>query len=237
MKKEVIIGDKTYYVAKPTAPDEGKAKLQQSKTFSQALENGACLKVQLNKVLKQRKIWDEEDDKEIEELTEKLAENLNKLEEGGFDIMEARKLAIETYRLRMAVVAKGAVLREHNSLTAEGQADDAYFDTLVACCCYNEDGTKVFKNYEDYINKSEEEYAVLLAQELSKIIYGNLDYIKELPENQFLQEFGFINDNLEYIDENGNRVNDDYEPVVEENKEEKPKRKPFLKNGEPINKE
>lgn len=233
MKKEVVINEKTYYVAKPTAADEAQAKFQQSKTFSQALQNGACLKSHLNKVLKDRNVWSEEDDKEVEDLSIKIKANVDKLDEGGFDIMEARRLAIETNELRMKVVNKLSVLRENNSLTAEGQADDAYFDSLVSSCCFNEDGTKVFKSYEDYLNKATEDVSAKLARELSNLVYGNNDYIKEFPENKFLSEFGFINDDLQYVNEEGQIVDENYQPIV---KEEKKERKPFLKNGEPINK-
>ena len=232
MKKEVIINDKVYYVAKPTSIDENKARLQQSRTFNEALVNGAVLKVQLQKVLKDRGIWDEKDDEYLKDISEKLESNLSKLEEGGIDIMEARKLAIETNKLRMEVVSKLSILRENNSLTAEGQADDAYFDCLVANCCYKEDGTKVFKDYQHYISQSSEEYAKKLAQELFELVHGGTDYLKELPENKFLLEFGFVNDDLEYVDEDGNKVDRDYNPVKP--KEEKPKRKPFLKNGKKI---
>jgi hypothetical protein len=231
MKKEVIIEDKKYYVAKPGAKEEAQAKLQQSKVFSEALQNGACLKSHLNKILKERSVWDENDDKIVEDLSNKIRSNLDKLEEGGIDIMEARKLAIETNELRSSVINKLSVLRENSSLTAEGQADDAYFDSLVSNCCFNEDGTKVFKSYDDYINKSDQDYSIRLARELSGIVYGSLDYVKEFPENKFLSEFGFINDNLEYVNENGELVDENYKVVV---KEEKKERKPFLKDGQPI---
>lgn len=231
MKKEVQFQDTTYYISKPSAEDEAQARLQQSKVFNKALEGGACLKSQLNKILKQRKIWDENDDKEVKELSEKIEANVAKLDEGGFEIMEARKLAIETNDLRMKLINKMSILREHNTFTAEGQADDAYFDTLVSLCCYNEDGEKIFKSYEDYLNHATEERSQFLAKELSGIIYGNLDYIKDFPENKFLIEFGFVNDNLEYIDENGDKVNENYESVQPE---EKKVRKPFLKNGQPL---
>lgn len=232
MKKEVVINDVTYYVSKPSSIDESNAKMVQSRVFSKAIQEGACLKQELDKVLKRRGVWDETDNKEIENLSSKLNENLEKLEEGGFDIMEARKLAIETNDLRTKLLQKLGVLRQHNSLTAEGQADDAYFDALVAYCCYKEDGTKVFKSYDDYLSKSHEDYANKLAQELKELIYGGDDYLRELPENKFLMEYGFLNEELEFINENGEKVDIDYQKVEEE--EPKKERKPFLRNGEPI---
>ena len=67
-------------------------------------------------------------------------------------------------------------------MTAEGQADNAYFDFLVSACSLDESGQKVFKNFDDYIEKSREPLSVKLAEELSALIFGNVDFIKDLPE-------------------------------------------------------
>src|SRR5690606_3109545 len=104
--------------------EESKAKLQQSKTFSEAINNGACLRTNLNKILKDTKVWSEKDDQEVEEISDKIKKNVDRLDEGGIDIMEARSLAVETNMLRMKVVNKLSIFRENLSLTAEGQADD-----------------------------------------------------------------------------------------------------------------
>lgn len=234
-KVEVVIDEKIYYVSKPTAKDEAKAKLQQSRTFNDALDGGACLRSQLNKVLKNRKVWDDTDDAEVESISNKIQENLKRLEEGGFELMEARKLAITTNSLRLDLINKISVLNEHKSLTAEGQADDAYFDTLVSCCCFNEDGSKVFRSYDDYIARSKEDVAAKLAKKVSEVIYGDFDYVKDLPENKFLSEYGFINNNMEYINEEGELVNSEYK-VFEKEQPVKVEKKPFLKNGQPIEK-
>jgi hypothetical protein len=232
MKKEVVFNEQTYYVAKPTAPDEAKAKLQQSRVFNTCISNGCCLRTQLNKTLKNSGIWDEEDDNYVDGLSKDIQDKLAKIDAGGIDIMEARQLAIEVNRQRMELINKLSVLREHDSLTAEGQADDAYFDSLVSSCCFNEDGTKVFKSYEDYINRSREDLSIKLAQELSGLVFGNTNFAKELPENKFLVEFGFVDEDMNYINEDGVKVDSSYKPI--EPDEKKPERKPFLKNGEPI---
>lgn len=235
MKKETIeIEGKTYFVGKPGYKEESEAKLEQTKAFNKALTNGACLSTQLTKVLKRNNIWDEKDQEEVDELQEKIRDNLSKLEEGGFEIMEARKVALETMRMRLEYLSKLAVLREHRSFTAEGQADDAYFDSLVSSCCFDEEGNRVFKSYEDYLSKAKEDYARKLAEKLSSMLYGTGDYMSDLPENKFLKEFGFMDDEYKLVDEEGNEVDDNYKPIKEEEPKEKKERKPFLKNGQPI---
>lgn len=235
MKKEkVVIGDVTYYVAYPGPREEGDAKLESSKRFSEALESGACLREQLQKTLIKKGVWEDGDDKKLEDYTKSIQDNLKVIDSGGIDVYEARKLAIEIGKARFKMVNLLGKLREHDQYTVEGQADNAYFDSLVSSCCYNEDGSKLFKSYADYIEKSKEEYSVACAKKLGSMVYGiNDDFYKSLPENKFLQEYGFLNDDLEFVNEEGETVDEDYKKV-EIKEEEKVERKPFLKNGEPI---
>ena len=107
---------------------------------------------------------------------------------------------------------------------------------MVALCSYDEQGNKLFKNLEDYLSKSTEDYAVACARELSSVIYGiTEDWEKELPENKFLLEYKFIDEDLNYINEEGKKV-DSQGNLLEDKpaQEQKKEKKPFLKNGNPV---
>lgn len=235
MKKEkVTIGESVYYVAYPGPRQEANAKLESSKRFSEALESGACLRDQLQKTLVKKGIWGNDDDAKLLNLTKSLQDDLKKLDEGGIDILEARKIAIQVSKTRLQVVELLGKLREHDQYTVEGQADTAYFDYLVSSCCYDDQGQLLFKNYEDYLDKSKEEYAVICAKKLSSMLYGiSDDAYKAFPENKFLSEYGFINDKLEFVDEEGNNVDEDLNKIEKE-QDAQIERKPFLKDGQPI---
>ena len=92
--------------------------------------------------------------------------------------------------------------------TAEGQADNAKFNYLVSCCVvYKDTNEPYFKGYEDFINKASSAVAIQGSFKLGNIIYGlSEDFEKELPENKFLTEYGFIDDNLRFVNKDGKLV-------------------------------
>jgi hypothetical protein len=132
----------------------------------------------------------------------------------------------------------------HDDFTAEAQSDSAKFDYLVAACLRNEDGTPVFPTIEDYKENADEPYASEAAGKLAGLIYGlDEQWEANLPENQFLKKYKFVDDELrlvnkdgkfvtkdgklidndfryineqgEYVDVDGNRIDKDGLPVVE----------------------
>jgi hypothetical protein len=156
-----------------------------------------------------------------------------------------------------------AMIMERNTLnneTAEGQADNMAFNSLIstsAFLVYN-DGReeRVFASLDDYLARASTELGSQIAQEFYNLT-SNLgeDLEKGLPENQFLIEYGFVDENLRYInsdghltdvdgrlinesgqyvdkdenlvDVNGNRIDDDGSYSVD--------KKPFLdKDGKPV---
>ena len=95
--------------------------------------------------------------------------------------------------------------------TAEGQADNAKFNYLVYACTLNkETQTKYFNSYEDYMERSSEEAAVLAAQNLANMIYGlEANYEHKLPENEFLINYKFVNKDLRFINKEGKLVDEE----------------------------
>jgi hypothetical protein len=70
---------------------------------------------------------------------------------------------------------------------------------------------------EDYLNRANEEAAVLGAQNLAAMLYGlDNDYENNLPENKFLKKYKFIDDKLRFIDKKG-RLTDNEGRLVDEN--------------------
>lgn len=250
MKVKVESEGKVYFVSKPTKKQEDEARLISNKIFRKAADAGCYFRNELTDKLKQTGVWTKEEEKEYQDVIVSLAKNQRILDEGGIDLEEAKKVAIDMRIQRMRMFELTVTLREHDPRTVEGQSENAYFDALVAFCTSNEDGTKTFKNYEDYLDKSNEQYSVDCASALAKMVYGiNEDWEKDLPENKFLLEFNFVNEDLRLVNEEGHLVdtkgrliNEDGELIdkkgnlVDEdgNTQKKQERKPFLKNGKPI---
>ena len=187
-------------------------------------------------------------------------ENEKKIAKGGIRLKVAKDLALEMSDKR---VEMRNILMQRNSLdgnTAEGQADNARFDYLVsASLVYSDSGKPYFKDLADYRNRSTEPVAIEAARRLAQLVYGlDSNYEKNLPENKFLSDFEFVDNDLrlinnegQYVDREGNLLNEDgrfvdYEgnlidrecnPVTEDG-EYKFDQAPFLDDdGNPIVKE
>jgi hypothetical protein len=205
-------------------------------------------------------LWDDTKQKELEEVQSAILENEKKLAKGGIRLKVAKDLALEMADER---VNMRNILMQRNSLdgnTAEGQADNARFDYLVsASLVYTDSGKPYFKDLADYRNRSTEPVALEAARRLAQIIYGlDSNYEKNLPENEFLVEFKFADDELKlvndkgqhvdregnllnedgrFIDEEGNLIDKEGNPVTEDG-QYKFERAPFLDDdGKPLAKE
>lgn len=225
---EVKIGKKKYEVRHPGIKEYEVANLAKQRRFKECIQDdNYFLKDNLNKILTDKGYWTKEKDEELDNLQKELGTRLEKLEDGGIELDAAKSLAVEVKILREAINSLTMKNREFAAFTVEHQADDAYFDTLVAECTYKA-GKRAFSNLKDYIEKSTEDYAVACARKLMEVLYGLSDkWETKLPENEFLIEYG-------YMDENMNFTDAVYGSEVKGEPKEEKKKKPFLKNGEPV---
>lgn len=208
----------TVAVVKPNPAKIKQAQLAYNKAFRAALESGALLRQKLDSYMREQEIWDDAKEEEYNRLVQKLNETEKKLAEGGIKLSEAKEAAIE---MRMDRVAFRELIGERTAMdgnTAEGQADNARFNHLVYLCVLDEKtGKAFFENVEDYEEKSAEPYAASAAAELARIMYDlDPDYDRNLPENEFLIDYGFANEDLRLIDKEGKLVDIDGRLVNEE---------------------
>lgn len=259
-KKTVFnVDGKDYAILSPNAKQNEEATMEYNRVFSRALQNGALLRERLDHFLREQKLWDDEKEKYYYELIIKIQEGQEKIKKGGIKLSEAKETALELKTLRAAMQA---LISQKNSMdvnTAQGQAENARFNCLLASCLvYNDTGEKVYSSAEEYV-ANEDNVAVKAAEEFANLYFGlEKDYEKNLPENKFLAEYKFADDdgriiNEEgklvdfmgklideqgrYIDEEGNFVDFEGNPVDEEG-EKIVEFKPFLDDsGKPISDE
>ena len=101
-----------------------------------------------------------------------------------------------------------------DSNTAEGQADNTRFNYLMACCVVDNDtGKPIFVDEDgnpslsEYEKDASEDYLVEAAGKLAEMLYGlDDDYESKLPENKFLKQYNFVNEDLKLIDSEGRPV-------------------------------
>lgn len=235
------------YIKKPSAKDIQDAQFEKAMTFKKGINQGLYMKKEMDKILKERGVWDEEAEKQLDELQVQLEEKRQALEKGGIKLSDAKKFAIEANKLRNRIIITSMVKRDFAVNTADGMADQAELDYLVsACVVYNTDrNKKYFKDYQDYLNRKSDDDAFVISQRYAEIMYDTIFDEKRLPENEFLLEHKFVNDDLRLVnsdghlvDEEGNLINEDGEKVkIVKGKEvvvEK-RRQPFLDDdGNPI---
>ena len=147
-------------------------------------------KVQLNRYLEDRGIWDKVKEKEKSDLEKTIADLQDKLTRPGkkrVKLSEARHTAIELRKKRIEYRELISEKIELESNTTESLADNARFDYLVTCCTFYKDGDeKVYNSVGDYENDSTDT-AFTAAAALGQLLYNLTDSFEAtLPENEFL---------------------------------------------------
>lgn len=211
-QKETFKVDDTEFAVLEPKPAQGReAQKSYNAAFATALASGALLRQRVNTYMSDQGLWDDEKEAEQKVLLDKLNDCELKLQKGGIKLTEARELAIDMRRVRHELRTLLTKKNELDITTAEGQAENARFNALVAqCLVYNESGEPVYKDVDSYLEHSDEEQAFTGAQTLAQMLY-QLDKNHEvsLPENKFLSHWKFVNEDLRLINKDGHLIDTD----------------------------
>jgi hypothetical protein len=232
--------EKTVYVISPSNSVNREAQMQYNTAFKDAIQSGALLKQKLQTVMEEQGVWSDDKQERYDEILTLVMRREKDLQKGGIKLSKAKKLALEIRDLR---VEFRELISERNSMdsnTAEGQADNARFGFIGYACLVDEENKKVFKSYDHYVENENEPFVIQGARELAQMLYGlDADYEHNLPENQFLMDYDFVDEDLRFInkdgqatdidgrlidkegrfvDEDGNYVDKEGEPISEEGK-------------------
>ena len=217
---KVSIGDKEVDLAvlRPTASHAREAQLCYNSAFAEAVKSGALLRAKLENVLVEQGVWSEEKQEKNDKLIQDINEGEQKLAKGGIKLAAAKHLALEMRGLRGQLRTLISERTDYESNTAEGQAENNRFNSLVSSCTvYNDTGKTVFKNLDDYLNRSAEEAAAQAAGTFANMMYGLDDnYEKNLPENSFLSSYKFVDEDLRLINDEGQLIDSDGKLVNED---------------------
>ena len=195
-------------IVRPSVKVSKEAQLEYNRSFSEAVQSGALLKAKLQNVLMDQGVWSIEKQNQHDALISDINENEQTLARGGIKLSDAKRVALEMrvkrWRLRELISER----TEYESNTAEGQAENARFNYLVsACTVYNDTGEKVYSGLEDYLEKSGELFSLEAARVFANMMYGLEDnYEDNLPENKFLKDYNFVNDDLRLVNDDGDLV-------------------------------
>ena len=222
--EEVVISEdsngdeRRVVVIRPDSKKLSEAQKVYNKYFRDALESGALLRQRLDGYMREQGIWNDQKEKEYNELTERINKTEKKLAAGGMKLSQAKEAALEMRRDR---VAFRNLIAERNSMdasTAEGQSDNARFNFLVSVCLLDEDTRKpIFANVDDYDKSADEPYVAEAAGTLASMMYNlDPDYEKTLPENKFLKRFKFVDKENRLINKDGHLIDSEGRLITEE---------------------
>ena len=253
--KNLLGEDVTVFVVKPDSKALSEAKMESNKAFNEALKSGALLRSKIESYMVSQGLWDDEKTQKVMDINTKINDGTRKLKRGGIELEDARTLAIKIQDLRNELNDLLSKQRQLDNYSAEAQADNANFKSLTVSCVLEEEGKRIFKDIDDYESKKEEPYVFEACSKLAEIAFGlDSNWEKELPENKFLLQYGFCDENLNLVDEEGRRVSKegklidengryineegqfiDYNGnLVDENGDPIEEFKPFTKKGEPV---
>lgn len=245
---------KTVYVLKPTTKHLSGAKRAAHKAFRNAYDNNGFFRKEIDRIMRERGLWSDEQQAELDRLNKDIVENTRKLKRGGIDLEEAKNLAIKIRRDRLSSIQLSSEATEFDALSIEGQAENSSFNYLVSVCVVDDEGNPVFKDMEDYEDHMTEEYASKAATKLYTTLYKVSDDLeKKLPENEFLLKYKFCNDDLSLVNEEGKLVSvngrlidedgnyrtaeggyEDVDHIPVDKDGNYLDAQPFTKNGEPV---
>ena len=196
-------------VLKPKSKHLREAQLSYNRAFRDALESGALLRQKLEDHMREQGIWDDDKQKQYDEINTKVLEGEKKLAKGGISLSEAKTLALD---MRVARGELRELIAERTIMdgnTAEGQSDNARFNALVTECVVSVDNNNVkkFNNMEEYDAEADQPWAVEAASVLANMLYDlDPNYDNNLPENKFLKEYEFVDGDLRLVNDDGHLV-------------------------------
>jgi len=209
-KKDFEFEGKKYFVVKPRPEDKRDAQKYYNKGFRKALEDGALLRVGLDKYVREQNIWDDKKQEEFDTKQTKLRDGLNTLKKGKISLSAARDIAIECSECRTFLQG---LLSERNQMdenTAESQAEQERLNFLISVCVYNDKGERVYKDYSDFMRRASEDLAGAAGMAFASHLYEyDEDWQLTLPEIQFLHKYKFVNkfdDGYHLINKEGQKV-------------------------------
>jgi hypothetical protein len=198
-------------VKSPSPKNQRESQKIYNRAFSDALNSGSIVRARLDDVMKDQKLWDDKKEQQYQDIQKGVLENERILAKGGISLKKAKECALKMQKLRddlKTLISERTTLDSH---TAEGQADNAKFNFLVSCCVvYKNTNKPYFEGYEDYNKRAIEPAGILGAQKLANMLYGlDDDFEKNLPENQFLHKYKFVDENLRPINSDGKLVDNE----------------------------
>lgn len=207
--KEVFeVDGKKYAILKPSSKQNEDATMEYNRIFSKALQNGALLRERLDIFMREQGLWNDEKQKRYIDCIAEINEKEKSLQVGGIKLSEAKEVAFD---MKSARAELQSLISNRNGLdvnTAQGQAENARFNYLLSrCLVYNDTGKQVYSDVDEYQAAPDNPVSIAGAEIFANQYFGlDRNYEKNLPENKFLTQYKFTDDEGRLINDEGKLV-------------------------------
>lgn len=201
-------------VIRPNPKLINEAYLVYNKAWRDAEEKGLVLRRDLDEIAKKRGWWNEDKQREVDLLDQEILSSEKKLRAGGKFLKskeEGRELALQIRTLRGKRAELVNAKLELDKYTAESYADSRRLDFIVSqITVFNSDGKPYFKNYEDYLERSDQPVAFEAMKNYLEMLVEEFPAQEDQYEVSFLKKFG-------YADDKGRLINSEGKLITEKN--------------------
>jgi hypothetical protein len=192
------------------------------------------LKSELEDHLDRLGLWTQRDRMKYTRIHEQLQGYDRALKEGGIKLSEARMMAIKMSELRTELMVMHAKRSQLDNTTIEATADNHRFNFLVTQCVLDaQTGLPYMLDLDVWAEKCEEPVVREASAKLAEMLYGiDPNFVDNLPENQWLRKYGFVNADGRLTDRQGRLVDRDGKLVNEKGQWIDDQGNPINANGE-----
>jgi hypothetical protein len=222
--------DKVYYINTPVAEDIKGADWQYSKVYTKSLVEGISTSSEMHDILTRRGIIGPDYEQRREELEGILNEKVLDIALSK-DSAGKQKAALEVAKAREELFRWNQRLNGPMSNTCEQIADDARLEYLTSRMVENEEGSKIWETFEDYLAEPDQPMALTARFQVMIYLQGmSPDFLENTPEAVAMRE---VEDELKDIAKElaKQEVIEEQEKVEVEEKPKKTRKKPGPKKG------
>ena len=207
-------------IVRPSPKVQVESQLEYNKAWRIAEAAGNPLRKDMDRIAKERGIWDDEKENRVEEIVKQIVELEKKLRGGANSFKsknEAKEVAFKIRRLRFERMSMLRARLELDSVTAESFADTARTNFIISqTTVYNDSGKKFFTDVNDFVDKSNDQVALDAAVNYYSLL--SEDNQADNYEDEFLKKYKFVDDKGRLINSDGHLITDNGKLINEENK-------------------
>lgn len=182
------VSGKTFFIGTPTADDVRGADWQYSKTYTKSLVDGITTSAEMIDILMRRGIVGPEFEQRQKELTDELSVKVEALEIAS-NLEDKQEAANEVATVREELFNWNQRLNGPMANTCEQIADDARLEYLTSRMIQEEDGTKVWEEYSDFLTEKNQGLAMRARFEVMLYLQGlDSDFLEKTPEAMAIKE-------------------------------------------------